>query len=1413
MSRKNGMHLRVLRGLVWGLLPLLAEAQGGLAEDLFNGRDLTGWQGDVAYWRVESGAIVGEIGRGQTLNHNTWLVWTGGELADFELRLRVKLTGLPAANSGIQFRCQVDSVDHVSGYQADLDMGAVWLGRIYDEHGRALLVERGTRVRLAADGARTEQRYAPAEQFAVLFRENDWNEYRIVAAGPHVAVYVNGTLFSELWDEQRDAADLQGRLAFQLHSGPETRVEFRDIRLDRLPADQSVLGNFPEITTLGKVNENPGISPVDSEGKSLNLGFEAGDLSGWSVEGTAFQGQPVREDGIAQRWRGQVSGKEGQFFIGGYELVKDAGIGTLTSPAVEVTKPWGSFLIAGGRAESTRVEIVLPGAAGVAESVLFRATGREREQMRRVAFDLRSVQGRKIRVRLVDENPGGWGHLNFDDFRLHDEPPAEPEAGSAWRSTENPVLAHLRPNRVSSEATGAAAETLRQMHVPDGFSVDVVAAEPQLHQPIAFTFDTRGRLWVAEGHSYPTRRPEGQGLDRIVILSDRDGDGSFEDRRVFMEGLNLVSGLEVGHGGVWLGAAPYLLFVPDADQDDRADGAPQVLLDGFDYADTHETLNSFQWGPDGWLYGNQGVFNSSLIGVPGAADSARVRLGAGVWRYHPQRRRFEVFAHGGSNQWGLDYDRHGQWFMTHCRSFWGRGLTTHVVQGGHYWNQSNSGYAPFVSAVAVPGRPWLKNYLLASARYDHGEGGAGRPGTDQVYGGHSHVGTLVYQGSNWPSEYRDHLLTHNLHGHQINRMRNDREGGGYRTRHAGTDVLFCGDRAYVAVDLQTGPDGALYLSDWYDVRHCHNPDAEQWDRGNGRIYRMKYDASWRAAAVDLTKLSDVELAGLQQHENEWHVRGARQVLAERARVRSTDAAAVDLLRKLAAGGSTEVLRLRALWTLAQIDGLGDELLRRLLADDSEYVRAWVVQLAVETRSAAVAGQLSSLAAADASLLVLRALAAQVSRLDAAAAWSVAEALAARGDLEQDEMLPGLLFFGIAGLLQADAARGVQLAESTVSQQLRDQIDWYLARTTQAGRERLILGLRGLSSAEQRRRLQLLELSLRDRRGVEGLAGWTELSAGLYAEEDAEVRALSESIGAALADPVLLASMRSVAADGGAAVRRRRQAVEVLASAATAENLSVLLGLLGEPELRGDVIPRLARFRGDEVAEKLLAGLGQYADEQRQLAVEVLCGRADWSARLLDEIEGGRQPRSLLTAWNARQMAAVGDAKLRKRLEAIWGRIGAGSEELQRQIQQQSAAWRGAPLWAYDGGSGKRHFQKLCAQCHLPTADGPAIAPRLEGTGAKGIEYLVENLINPDAVIGRDYQARVLVTTEGRVLTGMLQSETPESVTLRTLNSVETVNRGEIEELRISDQSFMPRELLQGLNERERIELLKYVMGL
>jgi len=327
---------------------------------------------------------------------------------------------------------------------------------------------------------------------------------------------------------------------------------------------------------------------------------------------------------------------------------------------------------------------------------------------------------------------------------------AEEPLPSVERLKTSPVLQHLKPNTLSSPARTPAEQTVAQMYLPEGFRAELVVAEPDLHQPIAFAFDERGRIWVAEAYSYPQKRLAGQGLDKIVIFEDRDGDGKFETRKVFAEGLNLVSGLEVGYGGVWVGAAPELLFIPDRNHDDVPDGPPEVLLDGFGYQDMHECLNSFLWGPDGWLYGNQGVFNLAHIGKPAAADSERTELRAGVWRYHPVRHQFEIFAEGGSNQWGLDYDQRGQLFMTHCRSYWGRGGVTHVIQGGHYWNQANANYAPFIIANPLKEFPNFQNYLLASARHDHGAGGAGERGTDAIYGGHSHVGTMIYLGDNWP---------------------------------------------------------------------------------------------------------------------------------------------------------------------------------------------------------------------------------------------------------------------------------------------------------------------------------------------------------------------------------------------------------------------------------------------------------------------------------------------------------------------------------------------------------------------------------------------------------------------------------------------------------------------------------------
>jgi hypothetical protein len=346
------------------------------------------------------------------------------------------------------------------------------------------------------------------------------------------------------------------------------------------------------------------------------------------------------------------------------------------------------------------------------------------------------------------------------------------------------------------------------------------------------------------------------------------------------------------------------------------------------------------WGPDGWLYGNQGVFNYARIGQPGTPDAKRTELRAGIWRYHPMRHEFEVFAEGGSNQWGLDYDERGQVFMTHCRSYWGRGPTTHVIQGGHYWNQANANYAPFIVANPPRDFPGFRNYLLASARYGHGAGGAGRPGSDAIYGGHSHVGAMIYLGDNWPDEFRGHLFTHNLHGHQINHQVNRRLGSGFDTVHGGQDVFFCSDPRYVAVDLQYGPDGAVYVIDWYDQQHCHNPNTERWDRSNGRLYRIQYESGYQPRKVNLREQSDEQLAEFLTHKNNWYARTARRLLEERSLEGGVlSATAVQRISRLAREGQSAAHRLQALWTLHAVGKFSDATAWQALQDGDEYVRA------------------------------------------------------------------------------------------------------------------------------------------------------------------------------------------------------------------------------------------------------------------------------------------------------------------------------------------------------------------------------------------------------------------------------------------------------------------------------------------
>ena len=468
------------------------------------------------------------------------------------------------------------------------------------------------------------------------------------------------------------------------------------------------------------------------------------------------------------------------------------------------------------------------------------------------------------------------------------------EGGQMRDHRDSAVLWHLLPNRgeQSPIANAKAQALVSGMLVTDGFRADLVSAEPLLSQPIAFAFDERGRIWVAEAYSYPTKQPEGEGKDRIIIFEDQDGDGAFETRKVFIE---KTQSRERPRGRLRRrvdrrGAGTALHPGPRSRRPSRRARRRCCSTAGATRTRTRRSTVS----PGGRTAGSTATraCSTSLASASRARRSASdCHSAPGVWRYHPMRHEFEIFAPGGSNQWGLDFNSDGHLFMTHCRSYCGGGGTTYVIRNGHYWNQANVGYAPFIASAAPDFAPGLRNFLPASARYDSGEGGAGKNGTDVVYGGHSHVGTMIYLGDNWPDNYRDQLFTHNIFGRQLNRGHNVREGAGYETLHGGYDLMFTPDPTYLGVELQYGPDGAAYIIDWADLQQCHSPQEGAWDRSNGRIYRLAWSETWKPVSVNLATESDAALVALLAHKNAWYGRTARRLLQERAANGNFDAAA------------------------------------------------------------------------------------------------------------------------------------------------------------------------------------------------------------------------------------------------------------------------------------------------------------------------------------------------------------------------------------------------------------------------------------------------------------------------------------------------------------------------------------------
>jgi putative membrane-bound dehydrogenase-like protein len=959
------------------------------------------------------------------------------------------------------------------------------------------------------------------------------------------------------------------------------------------------------------------------------------------------------------------------------------------------------------------------------------------------------------------------------------------------------------------------AETAKALEVPPGFTVEALVGEPQIRQPIAHTMDDRGRLWILENTNYPIC--PGEPKDRILMLESTKGDGNFDKQTVFYDKLTFASGIAVGFGGVYVGAPPNLLFIPDQNGDGVPDGEPQILLDGWGDEDKHETLNDFVWGPDGWLYGTQGIFTFSKVGAPGTPEEKRVKIDAGVWRFHPQNKTFERYCEGASNQWGIDWNDHGQQFFAAC-------VIPHVwqcIQGARYQRQAGK-----------PSSPYTYDDIKTIADFE--------------YEKRAYCGAMVYLGGLFPAELRDTFFFHDIH---INKMRNERmerAGSGYEAKR-NLDFVVSHDPWFRGLSPQYGPDGAVYVNDWYDKVPCYQ-QRDSVDRTNGRMYRISY-AGCKPVSVDLTKASNAELVQMQLNPNDWYVRHARRLLQERG----PDAETVRSLEKMVRENPDDTRQLRALWALHSLGGVAEPLALEMLGSKSEYVRGWMIQMLCEKGhpSDAVLARLNEMAESDPSSLVRLYLASAAQRLELDVRWPLLTALAAHGEDDKDHNLPLMLWYGIEPVVAQEFEKGAAflgaaqigkvqeftarrmvsaalapgapsalplllkaIGADAASASVAPQVDKVVREVVAAGEPKP--GTKEYDVVNERfvqLRLNVLRginAALKGQRSITPPAEWEPLYARLQESKNEDIRQQAQMLAATFGGTVALEELRKVLADRKAEIAQRRAALDSLVSAKDASAVPLMLGALFDASaLRGPVLRALSTFDDPAIPAKVLANYGRFGSEEKRDALASLTTRPSWAQELLNAIDQKTVARTDISAPIARQLQDLKDKSIDEWLAKNWGSVRTLAADKQKEIVRLKAALTPAVLGKGDPSHGRALFAQTCAICHTVFGAGAKIGPELPGA-FEDIDYLLQNIIDPNAIIGKDYQQNLVETKDGQTLAGIIAGDDANTLTLKTLAGPVTVQKKEIAKQTLLDISLMPEGLLAGRSTEDVRDLFVYL---
>jgi putative heme-binding domain-containing protein len=955
-------------------------------------------------------------------------------------------------------------------------------------------------------------------------------------------------------------------------------------------------------------------------------------------------------------------------------------------------------------------------------------------------------------------------------------------------------------------------EALKKFKARSDVAIDLMAAEPVVEQPLYVSWDSKGRMWVTQYRQYqfpaglkiisydqhlrakfdkvPLPPPRGEkGADKITVFEDTDGDGFFDKHEDVITGLNIASAALHGMGRIWVLNPPYLLSYADADFDAKPDSdTPEVELSGFGLEDTHSVATNLQWGMDGWLYGANG---STTTGNVSSANTKNVKWeGQCIWRYHPKKKTFEIYAEGGGNTFSLDIDSKGRLFSG----------TNGASRGMHY-EQGSYGI-----------KGWGKHGPLtnpyAFGWFEHMQHQGDNKRFPQAF--------TVYEGGLLGSAYEGKIIAPNALQNLVYVSERIPDGSTFRTKDE-ENLLSTPDRWFRPVWAGVGPDGGFYMADWYDTRLSHVSPIDDWHKTSGRIYRVRPAAGApKLKPFDLSKASGEELLGYLSHPNEWFRKQASHEIVWRNLQEL-----VPELNKMAAK-ENDPHALDAIWTLDSLGALAADAWPILLKNPDPYVRRWTVKIMGETGwdRKEINVDLVALAKSEKHLEVRAQILASAKKLPSRSALPLLWA----GDVEDiSGHLALLAWWALESKAEKERAAVFAFLKSDTAflktTLFRDNLAEKLSK-----RYALAGGEENFQSCAD-----LLALTNDDALRGKFIAGIAS------AFEGAEMPKLPESLTKALNDYMakqsggdLTLALRSGSQDAlksalklledkKASSTARIAIAKTLAELGKQEAVMPMVNILkatNPPGLKRGILQAAAKFDDKRIPEALLLNWeGQIAGDKalREDALRVMAGRKEWAQILMNFVNDWKVPTKHFTVDIVRQLSLHKDPEIDAAIDKHWkGLLATGPTEAKKKESERIKAVLKTGLG--DAAKGKIQFMGRCAICHKLFDEGGSIGPDLTGYDRSNADFWLDNLFMPSMEIREGFGAYIVKTKGGQILTGLMDAQDANGIVIKDMaNNKTALKQTDIESMTASPVSLMPEGLTTGMSDADLKDFFAYLM--